>query len=350
MRRTSQLGDDHAARHSSHLPPNNMTINWGILGTGTIARLVAEDLQLLPDAALTAVGSRAQERADAFGDAFGVPHRHGSYEALVGDAEVDLVYVATPHSEHLAHATMALEAGHAVLCEKPLTLNAGQAQRLIDTARRHDQFLMEAMWTRFLPVMDDVHRLVGEERVLGDVHLLRADIGVTRSFDPDHRLFNPALGGGALLDLGVYPIAFAFDLFGPPDAVHSSAVVGETGVDEQCAAVFRYDDGTQVVWHASLRADSGRTCVLAGPEGRLHGTRSWWKGAPFELTRSDGTTRTWARPYEGNGYQFEAAHAMHCLREGRTESPVMPLDESHALLQTMDALRAEWGVTYPQET
>jgi predicted dehydrogenase len=208
---------------------------------------------------------------------------------------------------------------------------------------------MEAMWTRFLPVMDDVRRLVHDDRVLGDVHLLRADIGVARPFDPTHRLFDPALGGGALLDLGVYPIAFAFDLFGPPDAVTSSAVLGETGVDEQCAAVLQYDDGTQAVWHASVRADAGRTCALAGPGGRLRGTRAWWKGAPFELIRNDGSTETWARPYSGNGYQFEAAHVMRCLHEGRTESPVMPLDESHALLQTMDALRDEWGVTYPTE-
>ena len=326
-----------------------MPTNWGILGTGTIAHLVAEDLALLPNAELTAVGSRAQERADAFGDTFDVPHRHGSYEALVANPDLDVVHVASPHSAHLEHATMALEAGCAVLCEKPLALNAGQAERLIATARRRDQFLMEAMWTRFLPVMDDVRRLVHDERALGDVHLLQADIGVAQSFDPTHRLFDPALGGGALLDLGVYPLAFAFDLFGPPDTVTSSAVIGETGIDEQCAAVFRYDDGTQAMWHASVRADAGRTCVLAGTGGRLRGTRAWWKGAPFELTRDDGTAETWARPYEGNGYQFEAAHVIHCLRAGRTESPRMPLDESHALLETMDALRAEWGVIYPQE-
>ena len=325
-----------------------MTVHWGILGTGNIAQLVAADLALLPDAELTAVGSRTQERATAFGDAFDVPHRHGSYNALVADPALDVIHVATPHSAHAEHATMALEAGLAVLCEKPLALNAEQAEQLIATARQHDQFLMEAMWTRFLPVMDDVRRLVHDEHALGDVHLLQADIGVTEPFDPTHRLFDPALGGGALLDLGVYPIAFAFDLFGAPDAVSSSAMLGKTGVDEQCAAVFRYDN-TQAVWHASLQADAGRTCVLAGPRGRLVGSRAWWKGAPFTLTRDDGTTETWARPYAGNGYQFEAAHVMDCLREGRTESPRMPLNESRALLQTMDALRDDWGVTYPQE-
>lgn len=324
-------------------------IRWGILGTGNIAHLVASDLALLPEAELTAVGSRAQVRADAFGDTFDVPRRYGSYETLAADPDLDVIHVATPHSEHAEHATLVLEAGTAVLCEKPLALNAAQAERLIATARCHDRFLMEAMWTRFLPVMEDVRRLVHEEQVLGDVRLLQADIGLVQAFDPEHRLFNPALGGGALLDLGVYPIAFAFDLFGPPDTVTSSAVLGATGVDEQCAAVFRYEDGRQAVWHASVRADAGRTCMLAGSVGRLRGTRAWWKGAPFELTRTNGSTETWARPFEGSGYQFEAAHVMHCLREGWTESPVMPLDESQSLLRTTDALREEWGVTYPAD-
>lgn len=326
-----------------------MSINWGILGTGTIARLFASDLQLLPDAELIAVGSRAQPRADAFGDDFAVPHRHDNYEALVQNDAVDVVYVATPHSHHAEHATMALEAGRAVLCEKPLALNAREADHIIATAREHDRFLMEAMWTRFLPVMQDVRRLVQEEQALGDVQLIEANIGVIHPFDPSHRLYDPALGGGALLDLGVYPMALAFDFFGPPDEVTSSAVLGETGVDEQCAAIFRYDDGAQAVWHASVRVDAGRTCVLAGTGGRLHGERSWWKGAPFTFAAPDGETTTYARPFEGNGYQFEAAHVMRCLQKNRLESPVMPLDESRALLNTADALREAWGLQYPGE-
>lgn len=326
-----------------------MTIRWGILGTGDIAHLFASDLRLLPDAELTAVGSRAQARADAFGDSFDVPRRYDSYEALVEDADLDVIYVATPHSFHAEHAAMALNAGRAVLCEKPLTLNASQAERLIATARREEQFLMEAMWTRFLPVMEDVRRLIHDEKALGEVQFLRAGIGMVQDFDPEHRLFDPSLGGGALLDIGIYPIAFSFDLFGPPDDMSSSAILGETNVDEQCAAIFDYEEGPQVVWHASLHADSGRTCVLAGPRGRLEGTSTWWKGAPFERTRTDGTTQTYARPFEGNGYQFEAAHVMRCLEKGRTESPVMPLDESREILGVMDALRGEWGVTYPEE-
>lgn len=326
-----------------------MAFRWGILGTGNIAHLFASDLALLPDAELVAVGSRAQARADAFGNRFDVPRRYDAYEDLVADSELDLIYVATPHTYHAEHAAMALEAGTPVLCEKPLAVNVNEAANLIETARRRDLFLMEAMWSRFLPVMDDVRRLVTERDALGDVEVAQADIGLVQEFDPDHRLFDPSLGGGALLDLGVYPIAFAFDLFGRPDEVLSSALVGETGVDEQCAAIFRYDDGPQFIWHASVRADAGRTCVLAGPGGRLRGRRAWWKGAPFELTRADGTTDTWMRPYEGNGYQFEAAHVMRCLRDGRGESPVMPLDESRAILDVTDDLRGEWGVQYPGE-
>ena len=327
-----------------------MATGWGILGTGRIAHLFASDLRLLPRAERVAVGSRSEARAHTFADQYDIPHRHGSYASLVADSDVDVVYVASPHTLHAEHTLMALEAGKHVLCEKPLTINEAQVERVIATARAEDRFLMEALWTRFFPVMDDVRRLVHEEQALGDLRLLQADIGVGASFDPDHRLYDPALGGGALLDLGIYPMALAFDLFGSPDDVVSDAVIGETGVDEQCAVVFRYADGQQATWQASLRADPGRTFTLSGTEGRLHGQRAWWKGAPVVHTRPDGTEETtYARPFEGNGYQFEAAHVMECLRTGRTESPVMPLAESRALLRTMDALRDAWGVVYPSE-
>lgn len=326
-----------------------MTIRWGILGTGKIAHLVASDLQLLPDAELTAIASRAQERSHAFGDQYDVPFRYSSYEDLVADDEVDVVHVGTPHSHHVRHASMALEAGHAVLCEKPLAMNTREAEDLIRTAREKEQFLMEAMWTRFLPVMDDVRWLLDEEDAVGEIRQLRADIGFHQPYDPDHRLFDPTLGGGALLDLGIYPIALVHELLGSPDSITTSATLADTGVDAQCAAIFDYEDGAQVTWQASLYADAGRTCSIAGPKGRLEGTRAWWKGAPFHLTREDGSKQTLARPFAGNGYQFEMAHVNQCLRDERTESPVMPLDESYALLETMDTLRERWGLTYPGE-
>jgi predicted dehydrogenase len=322
--------------------------NWGILGTGSIAHLFAEDLTQHADGDLVAVGSRSAERAEAFGERFGAPHRHGGYDALVADASVDVVYVASPHPFHAEHTRLALEAGKAVLCEKPLTLNAASAERLAAEARERGLFLMEAMWTRFLPPYRAMREVVNAG-TLGPVQVVEANIGMVADFDPSSRVFDPALGGGALLDLGVYPVGLALDLLGTPDAIATSAVLGETGVDEQCGAVFTYAGGAQATWHASVRADAGRTCAIAGPNGRLEGQRAWWKGAPFALTRDDGSTELVSRPFAGTGYQFEATHVAECLREGRTESPVMPLDASIDLLRVADRLRAEWGLTYPQE-
>jgi len=324
------------------------TIRWGIIGTGAIARLFAEDLALVDGADLAAVGSRRQATADAFAETFGAPAAHGSYEALVDDGFVDAVYIATPHARHAQDAILAIEAGKHVLCEKAFAMNAAEARTMAEAARSAGCFLMEAMWTRFLPTITEVRRLV-RDGAIGPVRTVYADISTVRPTDPADRLFARELGGGTLLDLGVYPIAFAFDLFGTPDAMTSSAQMGPTEVDEQSAAILTYDAGLQVVWQASFRADAGRSLTLAGPEGRLHCPRDWWKGTPFTWITGDGERQTIGTTPEGNGYQFEIAHVGRCLRDGRTESPVMPLDESLAIMETMDALRADWGLTYPND-
>lgn len=324
-------------------------VRWGILGTGKIAHLFAEDLALLPDAPLVAVGSRAQDTADAFGDTFDVPHRHASYEALAADGSVDIVYVATPHPFHAEHTRLALDDGNAVLCEKPFALNADEGATVIEQARASKLFLMEALWTRFLPIIEDVERLLGEGAV-GTPQWLMADIGAHVPFDPEHRIYNPDLGGGALLDLGVYPVMLAIGLFGVPDTIVTTAVMGRTGVDEQDAITFQYDDGRQAVLAATVRTDGARLATIGGPEGQIQIHRPWWKGYRLTLTHADGSTDTMARPYEGNGYQFEAAHVMRCLREGRTESPVMPLDETLRIMHTLDRIRQQWDLHYPSET
>lgn len=324
------------------------SIRWGILGTGKIAHRFAEDLGLLPDAELTAVGSRAQATAETFGDTFGISRCHASYEALVRDPEVDVIYVATPHPFHAAHARLGVEAGKAVLCEKPFTLNADEAAAIIEAARANRCFLMEAMWTRFLPIMQDMWRLM-EQEAIGSPQLLLADIGERFPFDPEHRIYNPDLGGGALLDLGVYPVSFAFWVFGVPAEIQSVSSMGRAGVDEQVSVIFRYEDGPQAVSTASVRTEGARTATLGGSKGILRFDRPWWEGPRLTLTRSDDET-TIARPYEGNGFQFEAAHVMRCLREGRQESPVMPLDESLQIMRSLDTIRAQMGLTYPGET
>lgn len=324
------------------------TVRWGILGTGKIAHLFTEDLMLLPDAEVVAVGSRAQETADAFGDEFDIPRRHASYDALAADEAVDVVYIATPHTGHATNTLRCLEAGRAVLCEKPFALNAAEAAQMVEAARSRDLFLMEALWTRFLPIMDDVRRLV-EDGAIGTPQWLQADICAYFPFDPEHRVYDPALGGGALLDLGVYPVMLAYQFFGAPDAVTTTAVMGRTGVDEQEAIVFTYDDGAQAVLAASMRTDGARLATLGGPDGQIQIHRPWWKGECLTLTHADKSTETLAWPYAGNGYQFEAAHVMRCLREGRRESPVIPLDESLQIMRTLDDIRARWGLSYPGE-
>jgi predicted dehydrogenase len=324
------------------------TIRWGILGTGKIAHLFAEDLALLPQAELAAVGSRTQDAADAFGDTFSVSRRHASYDALAVDEAVDVVYIATPHTAHAENTLRCLQAGRAVLCEKPFALNADEATEMVEAARSHGLFLMEAMWTRFLPIMRDVERLV-DDGVIGPPQWLQADICAHFPFDPDHRVYDPKLGGGALLDLGVYPVMLAYLFFGAPDTMVTTAVMGRTGVDEQDAIIFQYDDGRQAVLAASMRTDGARLATLGGPDGQIQIHRPWWKGERLTLTHADKSTETMARPYEGNGYQFEAAHVMECLRAGRLESPVMPLDESLQIMQTLDAIRAQWALQYPSE-
>lgn len=323
-------------------------IHWGILGTGKIARAFAADLALLPDAVLHAVGSRTDERAQAFGADFDVPHRHGSYGALADDGEVDVVYVATPHPSHAADVRLCLEGGRAVLCEKPFTLNASEARALVEEARARSLFLMEAMWTRFLPAVVELRRLL-QEQATGRVHLVQADLSARRAFDPAHRIYDLALGGGALLDLGVYPVSLASLILGPPDALASTATLGTTGVDEQSAYVLRHAGGALAVLTASVRVDGPNEAVVSGENGRLRVHAPWWHPTRLGLERADGTAETWSFPFEGSGYQFEAAHVGDCLRAGATESTVMPLDETVAIMETLDALRAPWGLTYPGE-
>jgi len=306
----------------------------------------------VPGAELAAVGSRRQSSADDFARDFaqdvGAAAAHGSYEALVEDDTVDVVYIATPHSRHAEDTHLALEAGCHVLCEKAFAVNAEEARGMAGAARREGRFLMEAMWTRFHPTISTVRRMVREGAV-GPVRTATIDITTVRPTDPEDRLFKRELAGGTLLDLGIYPIAFTFDLFGPPDRVQTSAQIGSTGVDEQCAAIFTYENGLQVTWQASFRADAGRSLTLAGPEGRLHNSRNWWKGTPFQHIPRDGEPVAIGDPVDGHGYQFEIAHVCNCLRDGRTESPVMPLDESVAIMEVMDEIRDEWGLVYPND-
>jgi len=323
-------------------------VGWGILGTGRIAVKFAADLRHAPGALLAAVGSRNPETAEAFGRRFRIPHRHASYAALVNDPDVDVVYVSTPHSLHADNARLALEAGKGVLCEKPFTLNARQAYELIALARLRGLFLMEAMWTRLLPAAVLLRRMLADG-ILGDVRLLAADFGLQFDFDPASRLFAPELGGGALLDLGVYPVSLASMIFGPPASIASLATIGETGVDDQSGIVFRYPQGQIACLYTAMGVTTPTEATLVGTRGRLRLHAPIYCPEQMTLTLTGRKDRLIERRLNGNGLHYQAVEVMRCLRGGKLESEIMPLDESLAVMETLDAIRAQWGLRYPGE-
>ena len=323
------------------------TVRWGILSTGNIAHQFAKGLDELPDTRLMAVGSRSQSSADSFAEKFNIPNRHSSYEALAADPEVDAIYIGTPHPFHKENTLRCLEAGKAVLCEKPFALNVGEAQAMVEAARSHGQFLMEAMWTRFLPHMVKLRELLAEGAI-GEVRMLQADFGFRAEVDPEHRLFNPQLGGGALLDVGVYPVSFAHLLFGPPAEVKSFGNLGGTGVDEEAAVLLRHEAGQLALLATSTRLETRHEATVIGTSGRIE-VKNWWRPTDLTLHRDGREPEFVSVPCSLNGYNYEALEVNRCLREGVLESETMSLDETLAVMTTLDTVRAQWGLRYPGE-
>ena len=327
-------------------------IRWGILSTGAIARQFAQGLTSVPDAELVAVGSRTQAAADRFGDTFRVPRRHASYRAVAEDPDVDVVYIGTPHNLHCENTLMCLEAGKPVLCEKPFAINAAQAERMVALARSKRLFLMEALWTRYLPAMIELRRLLAAGTI-GPIRMIEADFGFRPEYDPLGRLYNPDLGGGALLDIGIYPISLTAMLLGLPARMTAIAELGRTGVDERSAVVLAYPGGELAVLTFSLTTDMPSEILVLGIEGwiRVHGPIYRPEKLTVSLKAAAGarTERVLPLPVTGNGYNYEAAEVMRRLREGALESPGMMLDESLAIMRLMDAIRAQWGLRYPGE-
>lgn len=321
---------------------------WGILGAGSIARKFVTGVQALADHAVVAVGSRQQATADKFADDFKIPHRHASYEALAADPEVDAIYVATPHPMHKENTLTCLRAGKAVLCEKPFTINAAETQELIAEARQRKLFLMEAMWTRFIPIVREAHRLI-KEGAIGPVRMISADFGFRAGFDPTSRAFDPALGGGALLDVGIYPLSLASMILGTPDRIAGLAELGQTGVDEQSAFILGYPQGQLAILSTAVRTNTPHDAVIMGETGMIRLHPPFWIPKRMTLTVSGKGAQEIEIPYTANGYNYEAAEVATCVRAGKLESAIMPLDESLAIMQTMDAIRAQWGMKYPME-
>ena len=309
-------------------------LRWGIIGTGRIARAFARDLPY-SGGRIGAVGSRTAASAEDFGDTFSIPRRYASYRELAADVEVDVVYVATPHPFHFANALEALEHGKAVLVEKAFTMNATQARALVATARERNLFMMEAMWTRFLPHVIAIRRLV-ECGALGEVITVSADHGQWFERDANSRLFDPALGGGALLDLGVYPVSFASMLLGRPQRVTALVDPAFSGVDAQASMLFGYESGAHAVINCTSSARSPTRASVVGTEGRVEVDGDFYAPTSFSLiTRSGGVTR-YDFAHEGRGLHYQASEVARCVANGETESPLMPLDETVAIMETMD--------------
>jgi predicted dehydrogenase len=314
-------------------------LRWGILGTGGIAHTFATDLRLTDSGVLSAVGSRSPGSADRFANEFGIAARHPSYESLVADPSVDVVYVATPHPMHRDNAILALRAGKPVLVEKPFAMNAVEAAEIVEVARQQGLFAMEAMWTRFLPHIAVVRDWLAL-RALGEIVTVTADHGQWFAEDAGSRLFAPELGGGALLDLGIYPVSFASMILGTPNRVAAVIDPAFTGVDAQTSMVFGYESGAQAVLGCTLRAKSPTRASIVGTDARIEIDGDFYAPAAVTLVPRQGEPTRIPSTHEGRGLRHQADEVARRLAAGELESPFMPLDESISIMQTMDTVRA----------
>ncbi|MHB1087527.1 MAG: Gfo/Idh/MocA family protein [Acidimicrobiales bacterium] len=314
-------------------------LRWGVLGTGRIAHTFASDLQLIDEGEIVAVGSRSQSSADHFADEFGIGHRHPSYEELVSNPEVDVIYVATPHPMHYENALLALEHTKPVLVEKAFTMNGAQARELVQVARERKLFMMEAMWTRFLPHVVAIREMIASGE-LGEIVVIEADHGKWFEPDPSSRLFAPELGGSALLDLGVYPVSFASMILGRPDRIAAMVDPSFTGVDGQASMLFGYESGAQAVLTCTSQARTATRACISGERARIEIDGDFYAPTSFRLITRTGDESRFEFAREGRGLHYQAREVARCLDAGLLESAVMPLDETVAIMETMEKVLA----------
>ncbi|MGN6324484.1 Gfo/Idh/MocA family protein [Pseudolysinimonas sp.] len=323
-------------------------LRWGILATGGIASAFTRDLRVV-GAPVTAVGSRDLDRSRAFADEHGIARAHGSYEELVADPEVDVVYVATPHPAHAGNALLALDAGKHVLVEKPFTISEAEARAVMDRAAEKGLIALEAMWTRWLPHMIRMREIIAAG-TLGELRAVTADHDQKANPDPAGRMLNPELGGGALLDLGIYPVSFAWDVLGAPDRVVALSDTTPTGVDGQTAIILSFPGGRKALLHTELDARGSNRAVVLGTEGRIEIDPVWYTPTSFTVYDSAGdVVERYASEVEGRGMQFQALELERLVAEGRDADDLLPPDETVAIMGTLDEVRRQIGLRYPGE-
>lgn len=323
-----------------------MTLRWGILATGGIARKFTSDL-ITAGLTVAAAGSRTQESADRFAGEFGIPAAHGSYAALAEDPGVDAIYIATPHPQHVEAARLALAGGKHVLIEKPITLTGFEAAEIRDLAEARGLVAMEAMWTRYVPMMARIREILAAETI-GEVRTVSADHTQSISTDPAHRLNALELGGGALLDLGIYPISFVWDVLGAPATIQASGRIGETGADTEVATVMTHASGAVSTTMSSSRGAGPNTAHIVGSRARIDIDRTWYNQTTFTVTSSDGSViERYEEAIDGRGMQFQALALENAVATG--VAPLLSIDESTEIMRTLDEIRRQIGVRYPGE-
>jgi predicted dehydrogenase len=323
-------------------------LKWGILGTGRMAEIFTSELMKLPDAHVVAVGSRIQRKAEAFGKQFHIHERFGSYSDLVNHSSADIIYVATPHPFHKDNTILALEAGKHVLCEKPFAIHAGEAETMIKIARSRGLFLMDALWIRFTPLMQWLKESLGKG-LLGNPGIFSGAFGYAMDFDPQSRVFNPHLGGGALLDVGIYPLSTSVWIMGNPVETAALATLGRSGIDERTGIVMKTADEKLSVLYTSVINQTPYDFTVMGEKGVVTVHGPWWH--QDSLTIHPGTEKPVVKhfAFENRGYGYMASHVMTCIRNGKTESPVVPHAETLTIMKVMDQIRQQIGLKYPGE-
>ncbi|HVU98207.1 MAG TPA: Gfo/Idh/MocA family oxidoreductase [Puia sp.] len=324
------------------------TTSWGIIGPGKIAKKFAAALGMVEGATLRAVASRDAARAAAFAKEYGAAASCSSYEELVSDPAIDAVYIATPHGFHAEHAILCLRHGKAVLCEKPLALSAHEVSAMVAASRESGAFLMEAMWTRFIPLMQSIRELI-DSGAIGAIKYIRADFGFPAPFNPEGRLYNMRLGGGSLLDIGIYPLFLCTQLLGRPARITAAGDLSPTGSDVTCHAVLQYGDGASAVISSTLACQTSITAEIAGTEAMIRIPTPWYKNDRYEWSRTGEPSQPVTLEPMVNGFEYQIRETMRCRALGLIESPMLPHSFSLMMAETMDEIRRQIGVKYPEQ-
>lgn len=328
---------------------NNRKIKWGILGAGNIANKFACGLQHVSNGELYAISSRSSIKADSFAEKFNISKKYNDYLEMLSDDEIDIVYIATSHSLHYKHVLMCLDNNKSVLCEKPFALNSKESLEMIKLAKKKNLFLMEAMWSWFFPAFIELKKLVNSGTI-GDIKLIKADMGYIADKATDSFVLNKELGGGALLDIGVYTISFCQMFMEKPIQIESIATLGEAGVDIQSSYLMKYNNGVIASLFTSLVSNTNHSAVIYGSKGRIEIDNFFWKTNEFKLILNNSTdNQIFSYNENVNRYNYEAEHVGCCLLEGKTQSPIYPFEKTMEVMEIMDNIRASWGLIYPAE-